>query len=643
MTFTLSGAPAGAVITSGGVFTWTPTEVQGPGVYVFTVVVTDDGTPNLNDSETITVTVNEVNTAPVLDPVGDQTIDEETLLTFTATASDVDLPPDTLTFTLSGAPAGAVITSGGVFTWTPTEVQGPGVYVFTVVVTDDGTPNLNDSETIRIKVDNRPPVAVDDLLFLDEDTAETFDVTSNDSDPDGDSLNIVSVSQPSEGTVIVAGPGTVFYLPPLNFWGTTSFTYTVSDGAGGEATATVFVDVASVNDAPLARADEYRLTNYLAANLDVLDNDSDIDGDLLHVVLGTLPAIGQAESDGNHIAYTPESGWVGTVTFSYFAIDETGARAETTVAVIISEDVLTGARSLARELGVANLPFSAPSAQFDATELSLLDLQIVTLLAEAFFQTLESLRLPLSFLGLALIVTLALGMATKMPILLIGSRQRYWGVVLRDREQGLPVYLEPAGDKIIYNFDPTTNGIISIGKPQRLDSIEWLQVDTPNGTGWVKRQYLTEQVDLEAFISDRRPIDLVNQLAKKLRRSQDVNSLLSRSGLIIALTEAPARVSSNRLAGLVGKSRIRHIRTLGSTADGEDDLLAAVTGPFLEAYDATDIVNAETPHSTRSLIPTECWNFPYLALGNGEDVQPWLVFFEYRRGKAWITGLGIDE
>ena len=93
LTFTLSGAPAGAVITSGGVFTWTPTEVQGPGVYVFDVVVTDDGTPNLNDSETITVTVNEVNLAPVLDPVGDQTINEETLLTFTATASDVDLPP----------------------------------------------------------------------------------------------------------------------------------------------------------------------------------------------------------------------------------------------------------------------------------------------------------------------------------------------------------------------------------------------------------------------------------------------------------------------------------------------------------------------------------------------------------------------
>ena len=423
--------------------------------------------------------------------------------------------------------------------------------MFTVVVTDDGTPNLNDTETIRIKVDNRPPikvdnrppVAVDDLLFLDEDTAETFDVISNDSDPDGDSLTIASVTQPSSGAVIVAGPGTVFYLPPLNFWGTTSFTYTVSDGAGGEATATVFVDVAPVNDAPLARSDEFRLSNYLTASLDVLDNDSDIDGDPLHVVLGSLPAIGQAESNGNDIAYTPESGWVGTVTFSYFAIDDSGARTETTVAVIISEDVLTGAQSLARELGVANLPFSAPSAQFDVTELGLLDLQVVTLLAEAFFQTLESLRLPLSFLALGLIVMFALGVATKTPILLMGSRQRYWAVVFRDREQGLPVYSEPGGTKVIYNFDPTTNGIISIGKPRRLDSTEWLQVDTPNGTGWVKRQYLTEQVDLKAFISDRRPVDLVNQLAKRLNKGQDINSLLSRSGLIIALTGAPARGS----------------------------------------------------------------------------------------------------
>jgi hypothetical protein len=43
------------------------------------------------------------------------------------------------------------------------------------------------------------------------------------------------------------------------------------------------------------------------------------------------------------------------------------------------------------------------------------------------------------------------------------------------------------------------------------------------------------------------------------------------------------------------------------------------------------------------LIPTECWNFPYLALGSSDKGQPWLVFFEYRNGRAYIAGIGIDE
>ena len=86
---TNAGAPAGALIDPvTGVFTWTPTEAQGPGSYSFDVVVTDDGTHNLNDFETITVTVGEVNRSPVLDPVGDQSGDEQALLSFTATGSD---------------------------------------------------------------------------------------------------------------------------------------------------------------------------------------------------------------------------------------------------------------------------------------------------------------------------------------------------------------------------------------------------------------------------------------------------------------------------------------------------------------------------------------------------------------------------
>ena len=116
--------------------------------------------------------------APVLDPVGDQSVDEQTLLTFTATATDADLPANTLTFSLSGEPAGAAIDPvAGVFTWTPTEAQGPGFYTFDVVVTDDGSPNLSDSETITVTVNevNVAPVLepVGDQT-VDEQTLLTF-------------------------------------------------------------------------------------------------------------------------------------------------------------------------------------------------------------------------------------------------------------------------------------------------------------------------------------------------------------------------------------------------------------------------------------------------------------------------------------
>lgn len=95
LTYSLVGAPAGASINSStGMFTWTPTEAQGPDSYTFTIRVSDGA---LTDEEEITVTVNEINTAPILAAIGNKTVDEETMLTFTAVATDVDLPANTLT------------------------------------------------------------------------------------------------------------------------------------------------------------------------------------------------------------------------------------------------------------------------------------------------------------------------------------------------------------------------------------------------------------------------------------------------------------------------------------------------------------------------------------------------------------------
>ena len=98
--------------------------------------------------------VNEVNEAPVLASIGDQTVDELSELTFTASATDADIPVQTLTYSIVGAPGGAAINPAtGVFTWTPTEGQGADSYIFTVTVSD-GT--LTDEETITVTV-NGPP------------------------------------------------------------------------------------------------------------------------------------------------------------------------------------------------------------------------------------------------------------------------------------------------------------------------------------------------------------------------------------------------------------------------------------------------------------------------------------------------------
>src|SRR5207237_397493 len=133
LSYTLSvtcGAAAvtNAGISADGVITWTPTEAQGPSTNTFTTVVTDNGSPALSATNSFTVLVTEVNTAPKLSAQNDHTINELTLLIVTNTATDVDLPANTLTYSLTVTNARCTVTNAGispsgVITWTPTETQ----------------------------------------------------------------------------------------------------------------------------------------------------------------------------------------------------------------------------------------------------------------------------------------------------------------------------------------------------------------------------------------------------------------------------------------------------------------------------------------------------------------------------------------
>ena len=226
LTFSLDGTfPPGATITSAGVFTWTPTELQ-VGSHDITVQVTDG---SLTDSETLTVTVNEVNVAPVLNTIGDQTVNEFVELTFTATASD----DDSLTFSFDGTfPSGATITSAGVFTWTPTESQD-GDHTITVQVTDG---SLTDSETLTVTV-NEVNVAPVLNAIGDKGTSElvelTFMATASDTDVVDNLVNTLTFSLdgtfPSGAAITSAGVFT--WTPTESQVGSHDITVQVTDGS----------------------------------------------------------------------------------------------------------------------------------------------------------------------------------------------------------------------------------------------------------------------------------------------------------------------------------------------------------------------------------------------------------------------------
>jgi hypothetical protein len=160
LSYTLLASPAGANISASGIITWTPTEAQGPSSNTFTTRVTDSGTPALSATNTFTVVVSEVNNPPSLPNQPNRTIAELTALVVTNTASDSDVPANSLGYALLGAPANAAISASGVITWTPSEAQGPSTNIFTTIVTDNGTPPLSATNAFTVVVTevNRAPV-----------------------------------------------------------------------------------------------------------------------------------------------------------------------------------------------------------------------------------------------------------------------------------------------------------------------------------------------------------------------------------------------------------------------------------------------------------------------------------------------------
>jgi uncharacterized repeat protein (TIGR01451 family) len=235
--------------------------------------------------------------------------------------------------------AGGLVTITGVLS----DPLAAGTFTNTAEITTtatDSEPGDNSAGAL-VTILEIPPNAVDDEPTVQEDSDDNnLDVLTNDGDPNGDCLTVTALGTPDQGGTVVDGGTMITYSPAVDFYGAEVFTYTVSDGHGGFATAAVTVTVSNLNDDPGAVDDTPTVEEDSNENiLDVLANDTylpDPVETLTIVAVGTPDVGGTVVNGSTMITYTPASDFFGTEVFTYTVSDGNGGFATATVTVTVS-------------------------------------------------------------------------------------------------------------------------------------------------------------------------------------------------------------------------------------------------------------------------------------------------------------------
>ncbi|AOT11084.1 hypothetical protein S4054249_24945 [Pseudoalteromonas luteoviolacea] len=274
------------------------------------------------------------NQAPVANDDTAEAVQGEAI-TIDVLVNDTDADSDPLTISAATLVSGEgeVSYSDAQVSFTPNvNFVGEATISYTIIDGNGGTAVA----TIHVNViaRNLAPVAINDTANTLEDQSVTVSVLSNDTDENMASVKVTSATLNSGLGQVTYSDSAITYSPAENFNGTAQITYEIRDEAGLSATAHVAITIAPQNDAPTAVNDSTVVSAKSLANINVLTNDTDIDGDTLSITSAEAD-VGSVEINGNVLQYQAPALNTGHATISY-SISDGAETAQATVKVQIS-------------------------------------------------------------------------------------------------------------------------------------------------------------------------------------------------------------------------------------------------------------------------------------------------------------------
>ncbi|WP_157909113.1 Ig-like domain-containing protein [Capnocytophaga sp. H2931] len=356
VTITVTKTPTGTIVPILDPSTGNVTVPSGTPTGTYTIgykICTKVGTVTCSTA-TVTITVTEVvtptNTTVAKDDINNTYVN--TQVSGSVGTNDLDPEGDTQVWTIQTNTVGGhsfVLNADGTYTFTPS-TDFVGTVSYTYEVCDNGTPQACATATISIQVLPKginSLVANDDTAVTKVNTGVLISVLSNDFDPEGDTFSVTKHTNPSHGTVVLNADGTFTYTPTTDFVGEDEFTYIICDGNVTSTcrTARVHVSVVSTTtNITVANDDAYNTDVNVAVVGNVLNNDTDPEGDTVTTTVVTTPSNGtlSLSTDGT-FTYTPTTNFVGTDSFTYRVCDSGTPQAcdEATVYITVKGVVAT--------------------------------------------------------------------------------------------------------------------------------------------------------------------------------------------------------------------------------------------------------------------------------------------------------------